>query len=187
MLVVVGGQGRKVGKSAVVAALIRALPEAGWTAIKISAHAHGASGGYELREETSPSATDSGRCLRAGAVRAFWLHGPPESLGDSVPQLTRLIAAARNTIIESNSVLDYLSPDLYLLVVAPGNADWKGSARRHLDRADAFIISGPGSSTSAPLLPRNKPRFLVAAPDYHSEALAEFVAARLTRRNRSAG
>jgi len=39
-IVVVGGSGRGVGKTALVCGLIRALPEIPWTAVKITSDAH---------------------------------------------------------------------------------------------------------------------------------------------------
>jgi molybdopterin-guanine dinucleotide biosynthesis protein len=41
-LVVVGGQGRKVGKTSVITGLIRRLNTLAWTAVKICHHAAGA-------------------------------------------------------------------------------------------------------------------------------------------------
>ena len=41
MLVVVGGHSRNIGKTSVVAGLIAALPEFGWTAVKITQYGHG--------------------------------------------------------------------------------------------------------------------------------------------------
>ena len=43
-------------------------------------------------------------------------------------------------IIESNSVLKFLRPDLYLTVLDPSTADFKNSAREFLDRANAVIL-----------------------------------------------
>ncbi len=44
-------------------------------------------------------------------------------------------------MIESNSILRFLRPDLYLSVLDPGVADFKESARRYLDRADAVLVT----------------------------------------------
>jgi hypothetical protein len=41
MLVAVGGHSRNIGKTSVVASLIRALPQWNWTAMKITQFGHG--------------------------------------------------------------------------------------------------------------------------------------------------
>jgi len=65
-IVVVGGSGRGVGKTALVCGLIAALPEFNWTAIKITGHDHGQP--KPVWEETQPGqGTDTARFLAAGA------------------------------------------------------------------------------------------------------------------------
>jgi len=69
-VIVVGGSGKGVGKTALVCGLIRALPELRWTAVKISSHEHGDPG--EIWEAAiAGSETDTARYLDAGAKRAF--------------------------------------------------------------------------------------------------------------------
>src|SRR5947207_7523901 len=48
----------------------------------------------------------------------------------------------RPVIVESNSLLQFLKPSLYLAVVDPGKEDFKDSARVALDRADALVLRG---------------------------------------------
>ena len=40
-LIVVGGHTRGIGKTALVVDIVRATPEAGWTAVKITQYGHG--------------------------------------------------------------------------------------------------------------------------------------------------
>ena len=133
MIVAIGGQTRNAGKTTVACEIIRATPGVQWTAIKLSRHGHGA----ELTapivvEEHQPSdATDTGRYLAAGASRAFWIRAThaqtPEALA---------VIPTGDWIIESTSILDFLTPDLFVFVESPGNSDWKDSARRNAGRAD---------------------------------------------------
>ena len=48
--------------------------------------------------------------------------------------------------MESNSVLRFLRPDLYLTVLDPSTADFKKSAQEFMDRADAAIHASPPSA-----------------------------------------
>ena len=154
-IVVVGGHTRNIGKTSVVAGLIAALPEMHWTAFKITQFGHGmcsANGepcDCETAEHTiavseeragGDRTTDSGRYLAAGAVRSFWVRTRTGDLADAMPRIRKEIAHAENVVIESNSILRFLQPDLYLSVLAPEMDDFKESAKYFLDRADAVLI-----------------------------------------------
>jgi hypothetical protein len=42
--------------------------------------------------------------------------------------------------LESNAVLGFIRPALYLVVLDPQQQDFKESTQRYIDRADAFIL-----------------------------------------------
>ncbi len=183
MILVVGGQSRKIGKSSVVAALIKALPEARWTALKITSHTHGGHGAGEhsVIEETRPASTDTGRFLAAGAVRSYLVSASAGQLTAVLPALQRIIETSPNTIIESNSILGHLTPGLYLQVVAPDGRDWKDSAQAHRPSAGAFLVVQPPGETGAPAhIPAGVPCFVVRPPAYSSPELVAFVKERLS-------
>ncbi len=196
MLVVVGGHTRNIGKTSVVAGIIRALPERDWTAIKVTQFGHGicaASGGdcgcclgenhpYAILQERRASDSDSGRFLSAGAQRSYWVRTAMGKLENAMPAIQEVRANSRNLIVESNSVVDFLKPDLFLMVLNFEKADFKPSSRRLLQQADACVVTGGNSG--APLwngipsaLWMEKPRFVVVPPQYVTEELAGFVAA----------
>jgi len=80
--------------------------------------------------------------------------------------------------------MQFLRPDLYLAVLDPANADFKPTALRYLDRADALLLASPLSAGTAwqkvaPSLLRDVPRFAIAAPEYMTDEVAEFVCQRL--------
>jgi hypothetical protein len=185
MLVVVGGHSRKVGKSAVVAGLIRALPEGHWTAVKITHHGHGMREPFSLSRNAVPDDSDTGRFLAAGATQSWWLRAAPGTLPGALHGLRKVLDASGNAIVESTSILDHLIPDLFLLVVNPSVDDWKESALRFLDRADALAVVTPHESVSPQWKSLSgrvgqKPRFPVSPPDYTSADLVAFVRKRLT-------
>jgi hypothetical protein len=70
-----------------------------------------------------------------------------------MPVLRRVIAASENTLIESNSVLNFLRPDIYVFVLDYAIADMKDSARRFLDRADALVTLHSGQPAPWPGIP----------------------------------
>lgn len=194
MLVVVGGHSRNIGKTSVVAGLIGAIPEARWTAVKITQHGHGIcsaagepcdcaidySHPYALTEQTEPDSTDSGRFLAAGAARSWWLRTRVGELGHGMAALRRILEPARNAMLESNSVLRFLQPDLYLAVLDPAVPDFKDSARLYLDRADALVVArGAVAGAAWAGVParwlESKPHFVVSPPEFMSADLIGYV------------
>lgn len=193
-IVVVGGQSRNIGKTSVVAALIARMPELRWTAFKITQYGHGfctADGRpcqcqtedscVSVTAERDPaSGTDTSRFLAAGAARSIWVRTRIGTLAEAMPRIRQELAGAENAILESNSILDFLEPDLYLSVIDPVISDWKDSARRFLSRADGVLISG-SSDIPTLTIPADIPQFTIASPDYMTDGVAEFVRSRLTR------
>src|SRR5579859_5377811 len=183
-LVVIGGHSRSVGKTSVVAGLISALPEFEWTAAKITQYGHGicsangeacdcATGDHswaitEERDRTGES--DTSRFLGAGASRVFWVRTEQGRLAEAMPTLRQHLQGAANVILESNSVLKFLRPDLYLTVLDPATADFKNSAREFLDRAHAIILHEAAGSAvwqSVSLKPiKDRPVFRITPPNY---------------------
>lgn len=145
-IIVIGGQCRNVGKTALTVDLIRAFRECDWMAIKITPH-HALSddsAGYHFRAETDRSGhSDTSRFLAAGAARSFLLEARRAHLEEAMAELRTLINGAENVIIESNVVLDYVSANLAILVLDPRRPDFKASARRLLEIADGFVLRAP--------------------------------------------
>jgi hypothetical protein len=196
-LVVIGGHSRSVGKTSVVAGLISALPEFAWTAVKITQYGHGicsangeacdcATGDHSwaiTEEHDRTGESDTSRFLVAGASRVFWVRTEQGRLAEAMPTLRNRLAPARNTIMESNSVLKFLRPDLYLTILDPSTADFKTSAREFLDRADAVILHQSADNPSwqsVSLKPvADCPVFQIRPPAYVTPQIVEFVRAKI--------
>jgi len=197
-LVVIGGHSRSVGKTSVVAGLISALPEFEWTAAKITQYGHGicsangeacdcATGDHSwaISEEGDLQGnSDTSRLLEAGAKRVFWVRTEQGRLAEAMPTLRQRIHSAKNVILESNSILKFLRPDLYLMVLDPSTADFKTSAREFLDRADAVILHETDVANawqSVSLKPvAGRPLFCITPPIYVTSEIANFVRAKLS-------
>jgi len=199
MLIVIGGHSRSVGKTSVVAGLIAALREFPWTALKITQHGHGicsadgapchcatADHSWAISQERDPSGkSDTSRFLAAGAQQVWWVRTEQGRLAEAMPRVRQVISKARYVIMESNSVLRFLRPDVYLTVLDPATADFKNSAQEFLDRADAVILHRHPSQED-PRWPHvslkaaaGKPVFLIDPPEYVTPELVEFVGASL--------
>ena len=73
-------------------------------------------------------------------MKSFWVRTRQGQLAEAMPRIRAELAKAENTIVESNSILLFVRPDLYLSVLDPSVVDFKDSARLFLDRADAILL-----------------------------------------------
>jgi len=200
-IVVIGGHTRSVGKTSVVAGLIAALPDLHWTALKITQYGHGvcsangepcdcatADHSWAVSEEKDRSGeSDTSRFLVAGADHSWWVRTQQGRLAEAMPRIRQILANTQNAIIESNSVLRFMKPDLYLTVLDPASADFKASAQTFLDRADAVLLhSNAGSKDKDPVWQQvslkpvmDRPTFAIHPPNYVTPKLVEFVRTRI--------
>ena len=204
-IVVVGGHSRNIGKTSVVEGLIRGMPEMRWTAFKITQFGHGmcSANGEPCDCETAEhtlavseerdrsSGTDSSRYLAAGAVRSLWVRTRTGDLAEAMPRIRRELEQAENAVIESNSILRFLRPDVYLSVLDPAVEDFKDSARLYLDRADAVLIPAevlvkPEWKGVSGKLMEGIPVLKMRPPIYVTEEVLGFVVRRLQRKGISA-
>ena len=217
-VVVIGGHTRNIGKTSVVSALVREFSSFGWTAVKITQYGHGICSHdgqpcgcaptehpFALTEEANAQGrADTCRYLAGGARQSLWLRARQGQLASALPLLFRRLRAAKWVIIESNSILEFVDPLLYLVVLDGSRRDFKPSAQKWLARADAFVSVGTGSSNGidekleagacarigASIWPhldrafhsqdsRSKPVVAVQAPHYWNPTLAAFVRRKL--------
>ncbi|MBI1955044.1 MAG: hypothetical protein HYS38_01475 [Acidobacteria bacterium] len=197
-MVVVGGNSRDIGKTAVVVGLIRALPHYHWTAIKLTQYGEQISSStgeeqndtppeqpFVIQEETEQGGkTDTSRFLAAGARRALWVRVRPGMLATAVPALRQALAHDEYVIVESNSILRFYRPNVYLTLLDPAQKDFKPSAQEFLNQADACLVLEPGlqhsrwEGISLDSL-RGKPVFLIGQDLSITPAIAAFVAEQL--------
>lgn len=197
MVIVVGGHSRNLGKTSLVAGLIRKFRKHKWTAVKITQYGHSicsdhgdtcackteADEPYSLSEEFEPSDTDSGRFLTAGAARSLWLRTAAGELRLAANALQKILAQSDHVIVESNSVMELVLPDIFLMVMDFNCLDFKPSSLRFMTQADAFAVIDRGVpiAVSNDLEPAwsNKPHFVIKPPRYVTPALTDFVHAKL--------
>lgn len=196
-ILIIGGHSRSVGKTSVVAGLIGAMPEMHWTALKVTQYGHGvcsADGGacdcatadhtLAITEERDRSGeSDTSRFLAAGAEKVFWVRTRQGMLAEAMPRVRQIVSGSTNLIFESNSLMKFLRPDLYVALLDFANADFKDSAREFLDRADAVIVQHTTVEpqwSGVSLKPvQGKPVFGITPPEYVTSEIADFVRHRL--------
>lgn len=196
--VVIGGHSRNIGKTSVMAGLIRGLRPPEWAAVKITQYGHGVCSldgepcgcdpgehGFLLTEERSRQGrSDTHRFLQAGARRSLWLRVRQGQLHRALPALLRALRREDWVMVESNSILGHLTPALYLFVVDPSRNDFKASARKYLERAEALVTIGaeaqayPWPGIDAGVF-RRRPTFRLERPNDISRNLIDFVRQKL--------
>ena len=154
-LVMIGGHTRNIGKTSVVEGIIRATAELNWTAVKITQFGHGICTGdcdscscadnvdqFSITEELySDTGSDTSRFLAAGARRSLWVRTRQGELHTALPSFKKTIKDDDFVIVESNSLRQFIKPDLYLQVFDPCKPDFKCSARQFFDLSDAYILA----------------------------------------------
>lgn len=173
-LIVVGGSGKRVGKTAFICGLIAAMPEFAWTAVKITSHAHGEREPI-WEETTAGQGTDTARYLAAGASRALLVSVQDEMLAQVIHTLWSRIERDSALIFESNRIIDCVQPDLCLAVDAEGDGGRKPSFERLWRRADATILRAADEE----VLSLGKPIFHLVALDRVSPPLQQWLRKRL--------
>jgi len=191
-VVVVGGHARGVGKTSVVCGLIAAMPEHRWTALKITQHGHHICTGDGARcdcatpdhsftiieERDSTGTNDTSRYLQAGAAASFWVSTRPGSLAEAMPRVREIIGEAESVILESNSVMAFLQPDVYLVVLNPGVEEFKPTLLEFLDRASALLVHHgdvPEGRAVNPQLLLGKRAFAITRAAYVTPEVVDFV------------
>jgi hypothetical protein len=173
-VIVVGGSGKGVGKTAFICGLIAVLREFAWTAVKITSDAHGER--EPIWEETAAGqATDTARYLAAGAGRALLVSAQDDVLSQTMGELWSRVERDSPLIFESNRIVDYVQPDLCLAVDGGADGERKPSFEMLWRRADATILRGPDGEMPG----LGKPVFHLAAFDRVSPPLQQWVRARL--------
>jgi hypothetical protein len=156
-LIVVGGQCRKVGKTTLIVDIIQATPELRWTAVKITPHAesHCPVNGRDcrcgptehtfsiLKEVDRSGRTGTSRYLLAGAQTSLWIQTKDDHVEDVLGPLAEALKESENVIVESDALVKFWQPEMFLMVLDSRMVDFKSSAREVLPLVSAFVFRSP--------------------------------------------
>ena len=178
-IVVVGGSGKDIGKTALVCGVISASREFEWTAVMITGHDYGQQersrvGAPMIFEETrAGEETDTERYLAAGARRALLVTRDGAEV--SLHEIRKALGDDRNVIFESNRIADVIKPDICIALA--GGEERKPSFERLLLAADAVVAVGGIEPLG---LPNGVRRFDVDSAEQLSTDFIEWFRERLT-------
>jgi len=156
-LILIGGAGRNVGKTLFACRLIeRRAPDPAVTGIKISVidtadlgdrdrlekdTYRAFDGPFQILEEAAPSdATDTGRMLKAGARRAFWLKVRRDHLQEGLEALMKLVPDDACLVAEGTSARTVIEPGLFIVIRGKTGAVMKDSCAAVLPFADRVAV-----------------------------------------------
>jgi molybdopterin-guanine dinucleotide biosynthesis protein len=154
-VVAVSGFSSNVGKTTLVCDLLRALP--GWEAIKLTRGHYRSCGrdpesccvsdllGDEAvirsgRKQNYEAGKDTGRFWDAGAANVHWVIATDAQVESGINQAIERVAA-EGVIVEGNSFLEYVVPDIAVMCARAEGGKLKGSARAALPGTDYLYLS----------------------------------------------
>ncbi|HAH21037.1 MAG TPA: hypothetical protein DCL49_09070 [Candidatus Omnitrophica bacterium] len=152
-IITVSGAHSGVGKTKVAEILLRALK--GWSALKVTVthredkcparkNCHTCD---ELKDDfliisdkkiIEMKGKDTARFKEAGAQKVLWLKSKPQTLGEGLKEAIPLFKKTKGLIMESNSALKHLKPDLALFIKNK-NSILKPSAREIINKIDLVV------------------------------------------------
>jgi molybdopterin-guanine dinucleotide biosynthesis protein len=88
----------------------------------------------------SQSDKDTGKLLEAGAHDVLWVQAPPEDLEEVLSRALGRLSHCDAVIIEGNSAIEFLKPDIVIFISNSSKKRIKASAHRVLKQADIIAI-----------------------------------------------
>jgi len=137
-IISVTGAHSGVGKTSLAALLLREIR--GFSAIKITKTELFTSITTE-EEAILENGKDTAILKEGGAERVIWVRATPRDLKDSLTQALSILGDSIGVIIEGNSSLDLIEPDLIIFVMKDELSDLKPSGGKALEKADLIVIN----------------------------------------------
>ena len=136
-IVVISGAHKGVGKTTLVCQILKGLK--GFGAIKTTVSKENISV-TSKNEAIEVPGKDTALLKEAGAEKVVLVSSPRKDLGWSLKVALGMVSGCKGVIIEGTSVLDYIKPDVAILIKAK-RKEIKPSARRALKKVDLIISS----------------------------------------------
>ena len=162
IIVAVSGFSSNVGKTTLVCELLRELR--GWEAIKLT-RGHYRSCGRDPagccvsdllrdkpvirsgRQANYRIGKDTGKFWDAGATNVHWVIVKDDQVQEGINLALKRVEA-EGVIVEGNSFLEYVTPDLTIMCARAQGGTIKSSARRTLHKSDFLYLSSLETTTA---------------------------------------
>jgi len=152
-LLLIGGTGRKIGKTTLASMLIEKFAKTNEIiGIKISNmkpgdevfhgfHEHSLHENYSILKEKQSGNKDSQRMLGSGAKHSFFIRVQDEFIGEAFEALFQEIGENTIVVCESNSLRNIIEPGLFLMVFDNSGKPLKPESEKLLAMADVQLIA----------------------------------------------
>lgn len=137
-IISVTGAHSGVGKTSLAALLLREMK--GFSAIKITKTELFTSITTD-EKVLSEKGKDTSILKEGGANKVIWIRSTQRDLKDSLSQALSMLGDSRGVIIEGNSSLDFIEPDLIIFVMKEDLSELKPSGSKALEKADLIMIN----------------------------------------------
>lgn len=98
--------------------------------------------GYKIQEETnSLKEKDTSRMLKAGCEKVFWLKCDEEHAEEGLNELLKQIPDNVFMICESNTIRNFVEPDVFIMIEKNSEHEWKKTALKIKDKIDLLVKS----------------------------------------------
>ena len=138
ILLGIGGSRSGAGKTTVVCEILRNL--SGWGAIKYTKTSLYGSITDDIKV-LSEKGKDTKRFLDSGAGKVLWVRAPFHELPEILPMAVKMFSSFTGVVIEGNSAIDILRPDIVIFVSGP-EGEIKRGAEKILRMADIVVFDG---------------------------------------------
>jgi molybdopterin-guanine dinucleotide biosynthesis protein len=100
---------------------------------------------------------DTGRFIEAGAEKVVWIKSPPKELEDCLPLALDRLSSLDGIIVEGNSAIEFLQPDIVIFIFGDERERWKPGSERLAGIADIIVYE---NESELPEVVKTKKRFL---------------------------
>jgi molybdopterin-guanine dinucleotide biosynthesis protein len=163
ILIGIGGAHSGSGKTTYASLLFQRLR--GWGGIKYTKTELYCSL-IDERDVLLTEGKDTRKMLDAGAERVLWVKSPPSELRDLLPLAMEKLSDLQGVIVEGNSAIEFLVPDIIIFIFGDNSEKLKESAKGVLGKADV-VLSEEGTPGGVP----GKARLFRKSLEYNEEFL----------------
>ena len=133
----IGGAYSGIGKTTLASLILQRLK--GWGAIKYTKTSLYCSVVYDI-ETLSEQGKDTKIFLDSGAEKVLWVQSAYDNLLESLKMAVERLSYLKGIIIEGNSAIEALKPDVVIFIAGSEPERFKTSAQKILEMSDIVIL-----------------------------------------------
>ncbi len=144
-IIAIGGTHSGSGKTTLAIKLLKYFShstithgELQWGAIKCTRASHSPSI-ISDKKILNEKGKDTFQMLKAGASDVLWVRSPSSGLGRLLHRAVKRLSHLDGMIVEGNSAIEFLNPDIVIFIVGNNNGLWKPGIERLIAGSDIVL------------------------------------------------